>query len=166
MGATSTAASSRRRRSPPRAGADVVFVCVGNDDDVRASCYGPDGALAALEPGAAIVDHTTASATLARELADGRRPARRGLRRRAGVGRPGGRRTGTLTIMCGGDADVVRRGRAVDGGLQPRACTLLGPSGSGQLTKMVNQIAIAGSVQGLAEALDFGRRAGLDPRPA
>jgi 3-hydroxyisobutyrate dehydrogenase-like beta-hydroxyacid dehydrogenase len=143
------------------AGADAVFICVGNDDDVRHVVLGPEGVLAALEPGATIVDHTTASATLARELST--------IASARGVsfidapvsGGQAGAVNGTLTIMCGGEPatfDQVAPFMAA----YSRACTLLGPSGSGQLTKMVNQIAIAGLLQGLAEALDFGTRAGLD----
>ena len=143
------------------AGADVVFACVGNDDDLRAVTLGADGAFAGMAPGAVFVDHTTASAEVAREL---HREARaRGLHfiDAPVSGGQAGAVNGTLTVMCGGDAGPFAA-------MQPvalayaRAVTLLGESGSGQLAKMVNQVAIAGLVQGLAEALAFGRRAGLD----
>ena len=143
------------------AGADIVFACVGNDDDLRAVTLGADGAFAGMAPGAVFVDHTTASAEVAREL---HREARaRGLHfiDAPVSGGQAGAVNGTLTVMCGGDAGPFAA-------MQPvalayaRAVTLLGESGSGQLAKMVNQVAIAGLVQGLAEALAFGRRAGLD----
>ena len=143
------------------AGADVVFACVGNDDDLRAVTLGADGAFAGMAPGAVFVDHTTASAEVARAL---HREARaRGLHfiDAPVSGGQAGAVNGTLTVMCGGDA-------APFAAMQPvalafaRAVTLLGPSGAGQLGKMVNQVAIAGMVQALSEALAFGRRAGLD----
>ncbi|HUP74954.1 MAG TPA: NAD(P)-dependent oxidoreductase [Acidimicrobiales bacterium] len=142
-------------------GAHAVFVCVGNDDDVRHVVLGREGVLAALERGAIIVDHTTASATLARELSSLAAARGVGFIDAPVSGGQAGAVNGTLTIMCGGDQatfDSVAPLMAA----YSNACTLLGPSGSGQLTKMVNQIAIAGLLQGLAEALDFGRRAGLD----
>ena len=142
-------------------GSEFVFVCVGNDDDLRAVTLGADGAFAGMAPGAVLIDHTTASAEVAREL---HRAARdRGLHfiDAPVSGGQAGAVGGALTIMCGGDA-------APFAAMQPvalayaKAVTLLGASGAGQLAKMVNQIAIAGLVQGLAEALAFGRRAGLD----
>ncbi|MEO8694203.1 MAG: NAD(P)-dependent oxidoreductase [Acidimicrobiales bacterium] len=142
-------------------GADAVFICVGNDDDVRTVVLGPHGALGALAPGTTIVDHTTASATLARELSATAIARGVGFVDAPVSGGQAGAVNGTLTIMCGGDPaafDSVAPLMAA----YSRACTLLGPSGSGQLTKMVNQIAIAGVLQGLAEALDFAMRAGLD----
>jgi len=143
------------------AGADLVFACVGNDDDLRAVALGSTGAFAGMPAGAVFVDHTTASAEVARELH--REALARGLHfvDAPVSGGQAGAVNGALTIMCGGDA-------APFAALQPvaqafaRAVTLLGPSGSGQLAKMVNQVAIAGLVQGLAEALAFGQRAGLD----
>ena len=144
-------------------GAEVVFACVGNDDDLRAVTLGAEGAFGGMAPGAVFVDHTTASAEVAREL---HREARaRGLHfiDAPVSGGQAGAVNGALTVMCGGDA-------APFADIQPvalafaRAVTLLGPSGSGQLAKMVNQVAIAGLVQGLAEALAFGQRAGLDMR--
>jgi 3-hydroxyisobutyrate dehydrogenase-like beta-hydroxyacid dehydrogenase len=143
------------------AGAHAVFICVGNDDDVRHVVLGPEGVLAALDRGAVIVDHTTASATLARELSTLAAERDVGFIDAPVSGGQAGAVNGTLTIMCGGE-------QAAFDAVAPlmtaysNACTLLGPSGSGQLTKMVNQIAIAGLLQGLAEALDFGTRAGLD----
>ena len=142
-------------------GADVVFLCVGNDEDVLQVVLGADGALAALAPGAVIVDHTTASATVARELSTAATTRGVGFIDAPVSGGQAGAVNGTLTVMCGGEPDVF----AIVAPLMAaysRSCTLLGPSGSGQLTKMVNQIAIAGVLQGLAEALDFGMRAGLD----
>jgi 3-hydroxyisobutyrate dehydrogenase len=143
------------------AGADAVFVCVGNDDDVRKVVLGPDGALSTLVPGAVIVDHTTASATLAHEVAAVAEARGVGFVDAPVSGGQAGAASGTLTIMCGGDPAVFAAVAPLMAAYS-RACTLLGPSGSGQLTKMVNQIAIAGVLQGLAEALDFGMRAGLD----
>jgi len=148
--------------SAAAAGADAVFVCVGKDGDVREVVLGPHGALAALAPGAVIVDHTTASATLARELSTTAAASGVGFIDAPVSGGQAGAVNGTLTVMCGGDPSVFARVAPVMDAYS-RACTLLGPSGSGQLTKMVNQIAIAGLLQGLAEALDFAMRAGLDP---
>ena len=142
-------------------GAAFVFACVGNDDDLRAVTLGDEGALAGMAPGAIMVDHTTASAAIARELHAAARA--RGLHfiDAPVSGGEAGAVNGALTVMCGGDAAPFEA-------MQPlalnfaRAVTRLGDSGSGQLTKMVNQVAIAGLVQGLAEALAFGQRAGLD----
>jgi len=143
------------------AGADIVFACVGNDDDLRAVTLGADGAFGGMKPDAVFVDHTTASAEIAREL---HRQARtRGLHfiDAPVSGGQAGAANGALTVMCGGD-------EAPFGAVQPvalsfaRAVTLVGTSGAGQLAKMVNQVAIAGLVQALSEALAFGRRAGLD----
>ena len=142
-------------------GADLVFCCVGNDDDLRSVTLGADGAFAGMEPGTIFVDHTTASAEVARELYGAARTL--GLRfiDAPVSGGQAGAQNGQLTVMCGGDAAAF----AV---MQPvalcfaRAVTLLGDSGSGQLAKMVNQICIAGLLQGLAEGVAFGQRAGLD----
>ena len=143
------------------AGADIVFACVGNDDDLRAVTLGPDGAFAGMRPGAIFVDHTTASAEVARQLH--REALARGLHfiDAPVSGGQAGAVNGALTVMCGGD-------EAPFAAMQPvalsfaRAVTRVGPSGSGQLAKMVNQVAIVGMVQALAEALAFGKRAGLD----
>jgi 3-hydroxyisobutyrate dehydrogenase-like beta-hydroxyacid dehydrogenase len=143
------------------AGMDLALVCVGNDDDVRAVILGADGALAAMRPGAVLVDHTTASATLARELHAAAKA--RGVRfLDAPVsGGQAGAENGKLTIMVGGDADAFALAEPVLS-CYARAVTLMGGPGSGQLTKMVNQICIAGLVQGLSEGINFGMRAGLD----
>jgi 3-hydroxyisobutyrate dehydrogenase-like beta-hydroxyacid dehydrogenase len=143
------------------AGADIVFACVGNDDDLRAVTLGPDGAFAGMPPGAVFVDHTTASAEVARQLH--REALARGLHfiDAPVSGGQAGAVNGALTVMCGGD-------EAPFAAVQPvamsfaRAVTRVGPSGAGQLAKMVNQVAIVGMVQALAEALAFGKRAGLD----
>jgi len=143
------------------AGAEIVFACVGNDDDVRAVTTGAQGAFAAMAPGAIFVDHTTASAAVAREL--------HGVATARGLhfvdapvsGGQAGAVNGALTIMCGGDAapfDAMRPVALAFG----RAVTRIGEAGAGQLAKMVNQICIAGIVQGLSEAVAFGQQAGLD----
>ena len=143
------------------AGAEIVFACVGNDADLRSVAAGSDGAFAGMTAGAVFVDHTTASAEVAREL----HAAAAGLGLHfidAPVsGGQSGAVNGALTVMCGGDAAPFERIRPVALNFA-KAVTLLGTSGSGQLAKMVNQICIAGLVQGLAEALAFGQRAGLD----
>lgn len=143
------------------ADADVALVCTGNDDDLHAVLLGDDGALDALPGGAVLVDHTTASARLARELA--RAATARGvdfLDAPVSGGEEGARK-GVLTTMVGGDASVFERLRPLLA-RYARTAVHMGPVGSGQLTKMVNQICIAGTVQGLAEGLAFARRAGLD----
>ena len=143
------------------AGAEVVFACVGNDDDVRSVVLGPDGAYAGMAPGAIFVDHTTASAALARELHAAARE--RGLHfvDAPVSGGQAGAVNGALTVMCGGDTEPFDAIRPLALNYA-RAVTRIGASGAGQLAKMVNQTCIAGLLQGLAEALAFGRRAGLD----
>ena len=143
------------------AGADLVFACVGNDADLRSVTLGPDGALAAMKAGSVFVDHTTASADIARELAAA--AAERGLGFVDGPVSGGnlGAVNGVLTVMCGGAPEAFARIQPVAMAYS-KAVTLLGPAGSGQLAKMVNQIAIAGLVQGLSEAIAFGQKAGLD----
>ena len=142
-------------------GADLVFCCVGNDDDLRSVTLGADGAFAGMEPGAIFVDHTTASAEVARELYGAARTLELRFIDAPVSGGQAGAQNGQLTVMCGGDA-------AAFAAMQPvamafaRAVTLLGDSGSGQLAKMVNQICIAGLLQGLSEGIAFGQRAGLD----
>jgi 3-hydroxyisobutyrate dehydrogenase-like beta-hydroxyacid dehydrogenase len=143
------------------AGADVVCACVGNDDDLRSVALGPDGAFAGMKPGAVFVDHTTASAEVARELHAAARQQGLHFIDAPVSGGQAGAVNGVLTVMCGGDAEPFAAARPVVMAYA-RACTLLGPSGAGQLAKMVNQICIAGLLQGLAEALAFGQRAGLD----
>jgi len=143
------------------AGADIVFACVGNDVDLRSVALGPDGALPAMKAGSVFVDHTTASADIARELAAA--AAERGLGFVDGPVSGGnlGAVNGVLTVMCGGAPEAFARIQPVAMAYS-KAVTLLGPAGSGQLAKMVNQIAIAGLVQGLSEAIAFGQKAGLD----
>jgi 3-hydroxyisobutyrate dehydrogenase len=143
------------------AGADVVFACVGNDDDLRSVVLGDTGAFAGMKTGAVFSDHTTASAEVARELSAVARE--RGLHfvDAPVSGGQAGAVNGLLTVMCGGDAAAFEAVRPVAMAFS-KAVTLLGESGAGQLAKMVNQIAIAGLVQGLAEAIAFGEKAGLD----
>jgi len=143
------------------AGADVVLACVGNDDDVRQVTLGQDGAFAAMAAGAVFVDHTTASARLARELEAAAKGQGIGFLDAPVSGGQAGAEGGRLTIMVGGEAAVFAAAEPVMG-VYAKAVTLMGPAGAGQLTKMVNQICIAGLVQGLSEALNFGARAGLD----
>ncbi|MFM1751903.1 MAG: hypothetical protein RL119_865 [Actinomycetota bacterium] len=143
-------------------GADYVMVCVGNDHDVREVVLGSLGALSSMSPGSVLIDHTTASATVARELAQACRERGVGFVDAPVSGGQAGAVNGALTIMCGSDEESVFQ--RVKNILSPyaRACELLGPAGSGQLTKMVNQICIAGIVQGLSEGVNFAQRAGLD----
>jgi 3-hydroxyisobutyrate dehydrogenase len=143
------------------AGADIVFACVGNDADLRSVTLGPDGALSAMKPGAVFVDHTTASADIARELAAAAAERELGFVDAPVSGGNLGAVNGVLTVMCGGAPEVFARIQPVAMAYS-KAVTLLGPAGAGQLAKMVNQIAIAGLVQGLSEAIAFGQKAGLD----
>ncbi|MEE7476052.1 NAD(P)-dependent oxidoreductase [Methylobacterium hispanicum] len=142
-------------------GAEIVFACVGNDDDLRSVVLGADGALAGMERGATFVDHTTASAEVARELAAAAAEAGIGFVDAPVSGGQAGAENGVLTVMCGGDPETYAR---VEPAIMSfaRACRLMGPAGAGQLTKMVNQICIAGLVQGLSEGVHFAKRAGLD----
>jgi 3-hydroxyisobutyrate dehydrogenase len=141
--------------------ADLVFACVGRDDDVRAVTIGPEGAFDAMRTGAAFVDHTTASAALARELSSQALARGLGFVDAPVSGGEQGAKNGKLTIMCGGAvADYEKAEPAMS--VYARQCRHLGPAGSGQLTKMVNQICIAGLVQALAEGVSFARIAGLD----
>lgn len=143
-------------------GADLVLACVGNDDDLRSIALGPDGAFAGMARGTIFADHTTASAGVARELAQAASAAGIAFIDAPVSGGQAGAQNGKLTIMCGSDdAQAFERAAAVLTHYAV-AVTLLGPAGAGQLTKMVNQICIAGLVQGLAEAVCFGERAGLD----
>ena len=142
-------------------GADFVLACVGNDDDLRAVCLGPDGAFAGMRPGAVFVDHTTVSAQVTRELAAVARKNGLGFVDAPVSGGQAGAENGALSIMCGGDEADYAAAEPVMAAYA-RICRRLGGSGSGQLAKMMNQIAIAGLVQGLAEALAFGEKAGLD----
>ena len=143
------------------AGADIVFCCVGNDDDLRSVVLGTDGALAGMAPGAVFVDHTTASADVARELYAAARALGFSFVDAPVSGGQAGAQNGLLTVMCGGDAAAFDSVQPI-GLAFSRAFTLMGESGVGQLTKMVNQICIAGLVQSLSEAIAFGQKAGLD----
>jgi len=142
-------------------GADIVFCCVGNDDDLRSVTLGADGAFAGMEPGAIFVDHTTASAEVARELYGAARTLGLQFIDAPVSGGQAGAQNGLLTVMCGGDPTPFDTVQPVAMAFS-RAFTRMGESGAGQLTKMVNQICIAGLVQGLSEAVAFGQRAGLD----
>ena len=142
-------------------GADIVMMCVGNDDDVRAVATGKDGALAGMAKGALLVDHTTASAEVAREVHAVAAQRGVGFLDAPVSGGQAGAENGKLTIMVGGDADVYARAESVLA-TYARAVTLMGGPGSGQLTKMVNQICIAGLVEALSEGVHFAMRAGLD----
>ena len=142
---------------------EIVFACVGNDDDVRSVTVGDDGAFAGMRAGAVFVDHTTASADVARELAGAAQERGLGFMDAPVSGGEAGAVNGALTVMVGGEPAVFERCRGVVGAYA-RAVTLLGPVGSGQLTKMANQMCIAGVVQGLAEALNLATRSGLDAK--
>jgi len=145
-------------------GADMVMVCVGNDDDLRSVVFGSGdnpGILAGMAAGATLVDHTTASAAVAREIAEVASAQGVGFVDAPVSGGQAGAENGQLSIMCGGDPDVFAAIEPVIDAYA-KATVLVGPVGHGQLTKMVNQICIGGLIQGLSEALDFGRRAGLD----
>jgi 3-hydroxyisobutyrate dehydrogenase len=158
------AAHGGRLARTPReaaAGQEFVLACVGNDDDLRQVATGSDGALSGMERGAIFVDHTTASAAVARELYQAAGERGIGFVDAPVSGGQAGAENGALTVMCGGEPEVYARAEPVIMAYA-RACRLLGPPGSGQLTKMVNQICIAGLVQGLSEGIHFGKRAGLD----
>jgi 3-hydroxyisobutyrate dehydrogenase len=142
-------------------GAEFVFMCVGNDDDIRSVAYGDDGAFAGLGVDRVLVDHTTASADIARELEAVAKDQGKHFLDAPVSGGQAGAENGVLTIMCGGEPTAFDRARPIMDAYG-RAVTLMGPAGAGQLTKMVNQICIAGLVQGLAEGINFGMRAGLD----
>jgi 3-hydroxyisobutyrate dehydrogenase len=167
-GAARAAAWAAKHKGRPAAtpaeaarGAEIVFSCVGADDDVRAVTVGKDGAFAAMAKGAVFVDHTTASAAVARELDEVARAHGFGFLDAPVSGGQAGAENGKLTVMVGGEpAHFDRAKPAMD--CYGRAVTLMGPAGSGQLTKMVNQICIAGLVQALAEGLAFASKAGLD----
>ena len=142
-------------------GASIVFACVGNDDDVRSIAYGDDGVFAGMQAGAIFVDHTTASATLARELEEAAKAKDMGFLDAPVSGGQAGAENGVLTVMVGGAPNTFDAAKdAMDS--YARAVTLMGEAGAGQLTKMVNQICIAGLVQGLSEGMNFALRAGLD----
>ncbi|MDP2370869.1 NAD(P)-dependent oxidoreductase [Rhodoferax sp.] len=168
------AGTAAPRQAPtPReavAGADVVFCCVGNDEDLRSVVLGrpdghghrvADGAFAGMRPGAILMDHTTASAQAARELEAGARVLGLSFLDAPVSGGQAGAQNGMLTVMCGGDASAFERARPVAMAFS-KAVTRVGDSGAGQLAKMVNQVCIAALVQGLSEAIAFGQKAGLD----
>ncbi len=154
---------SARTPATAAAGAELVFACVGNDDDLRSVMLGPQGAFAGMTAGALVIDHTTASAEVAREL-NATAQARQLRFLDAPVsGGQAGAENGVLTVMVGGDAkDFAEAEPAIHS--YARSVKLMGASGAGQLTKMVNQICIAGLVQGLAEGIHFAQRSGLDPK--
>jgi 3-hydroxyisobutyrate dehydrogenase len=141
--------------------ADFIFACVGNDDDLRSVTIGPDGAFSTMRPGTVFIDNTTASADVARELAKAAEAKGFHFLDAPVSGGQAGAENGQLTVMVGGDAAAFARAKPVIDSFA-KMVNLIGPSGAGQLTKMVNQIAIAGLVQGLAEAIHFGKSAGLD----
>ncbi len=144
-------------------GCDFVMSCVGNDDDLRAVCLGADGAFAGMSTGSVFVDHTTVSAKVTRELYAAAKDLGISFVDAPISGGQAGAENGILSVMCGGDEDAYARAEPVIDAYA-RTCRRLGESGAGQLTKMVNQICIAGLVQGLAEGLHFAEKAGLDGR--
>jgi 3-hydroxyisobutyrate dehydrogenase-like beta-hydroxyacid dehydrogenase len=149
--------------SDAASGAELVFACVGNDDDLRSVVLGDHGAFAGMAPGAVFIDHTTTSAKVARELAAIAAGQGLSFLDAPVSGGQAGAEQGQLTVMVGGDEEAFGRAKEVIA-TYARAVTLMGPVGCGQLTKMVNQICIAGLVQALSEALNFAVAAGLDPR--
>ncbi|WP_432256211.1 NAD(P)-dependent oxidoreductase [Limimaricola sp. AA108-03] len=144
-------------------GAEIVFACVGNDDDLRSVCAGDDGGFAGMEAGALFVDHTTVSAAVTRELAAAADAKGVGFVDAPVSGGQAGAENGQLSVMCGGAQDHFDRAEPVIDAYA-KICRRLGESGAGQLAKMANQIAIAGLVQGLSESLAFAEKAGLDGR--
>jgi len=147
------------------AGREIVFCCVGNDDDLRSVVTGPDGAFAGMGKGTIFFDNTTASADIARELhASGKKLGIDFIDAPVSGGQAGAE-SGQLTVMCGGDEAAFNKAKPVADSFA-KACTLIGPPGAGQLTKMMNQMCIAGIVQGLAEAVNLGQRSGLDMEKA
>ena len=142
-------------------GQEIVFACVGNDDDLRQVTIGEDGAFHGMAKGAIFVDHTTASAEVARELYAVAQAKGFAFIDAPVSGGQAGAENGVLTVMCGGDAEAYATAEPVIMSFA-RACRLMGGTGAGQLTKMINQICIAGLVQGLAEGIHFGKKAGLD----
>jgi 3-hydroxyisobutyrate dehydrogenase len=153
-----------RSAATPKAasqGQDLVMCCVGNDNDLREVTLGKDGAFQAMGKGTIFVDHTTASAEIARELFDAAKKSGFDFVDAPVSGGQAGAENGVLTVMCGGDEAVFNKAKPVIDAYA-RACNLMGAPGSGQLAKMCNQICIAGLVQGLSEAIHFGMKAGLD----
>ena len=152
-------------RTPAEAakGADFVMACVGNDDDLRSVCLGSDGAFATMSPGAVFVDHTTVSAAITRELYAAANDNQISFVDAPISGGQAGAENAVLSIMCGGDQGAYDRAQPIME-IYSKICRRIGDSGAGQMTKMCNQIAIAGLVQGLSEALHFADKAGLDGR--
>ena len=152
--------------SPAKAAADCdfVFACVGNDDDLRQVTIGAEGALSAMKPGAIFIDHTTASADIARELDLAAKSLGLGFVDAPVSGGQAGAENGVLTVMCGGDEKTYETAKPIIESFA-RMVGLIGPAGAGQLAKMVNQICIAGLVQGLAEGIHFAKKSGLDVEP-
>jgi 3-hydroxyisobutyrate dehydrogenase-like beta-hydroxyacid dehydrogenase len=153
-----------RDADTPRAaaeGQDFVFACVGNDDDLRSVTLGENGAIAGMKKGAILIDNTTASAAVARELAEAAAAKGAGFLDAPVSGGQAGAENGVLTVMCGGEQTTYDKAKPVIDSYA-RMVGLMGPVGSGQLTKMVNQICIAGLVQGLSEGIHFAKKAGLD----
>ena len=141
--------------------ADIVFACVGDDQDIKDITVAENGAFSTMKPKSFFVDHTTTSAAIARELSEEARGRQIGFLDAPVSGGQAGAENGKLTIMCGGSKEIFERAHIIMSCYGAKI-TLMGPSGSGQLTKMVNQICIAGLVQGLSEALNFGQKANLD----
>ncbi len=142
-------------------GSDFVMACVGNDDDLRSVCLGDDGAFASMQPGSTFVDHTTVSAKVTRELHQAAADKGIGFVDAPVSGGQAGAENAQLGIMCGGDADIYEKAEPIMA-IYAKACRRMGDSGAGQLTKMVNQICIAGLLQGLSEGLHFAEKAGLN----
>ena len=142
-------------------GRDLVFACVGNDDDLRSVTLGPQGAFAGMSQGSVFIDHTTASANVARQLSAEAEAHGIGFIDAPVSGGQAGAENGALTVMCGGDQETYDRAEGIIAAYA-KSCRRMGPSGSGQLTKMVNQICIAGLVQALSEGVHFAKKAGLD----
>jgi len=163
--AWAAATGGRAAATPREAATEAQFVmaCVGNDDDLRSVCLGPDGAFAGMASGSTFVDHTTVSAQVTRELYTAAQEAGLGFVDAPISGGQAGAENGALSIMCGGDADQYTKAEPIMAAYA-RICRRIGDSGAGQMTKMCNQIAIAGLVQGLSEALHFAEKAGLDGR--
>lgn len=154
-----------RKAATPAAAAkdaDIVLLCVGNDNDVRGVVYGPDGVFAGMKKGAVLVDHTTASAEVAREIAAEAKKLGFGFLDAPVSGGQMGAENGALTVMVGGQAGHFKKAKAAMDSYA-KAVTLMGPAGAGQLTKMVNQITILGIIQSLSEGINFAKRSGLDP---
>ena len=144
-------------------GQDIVLACVGNDDDLRQVTIGAEGAFASMSAGSLFIDHTTASADAARELHTAAKAKSIGFVDAPVSGGQAGAESGALTVMCGGDPADYEKAELVIANFA-KMCALMGPAGAGQLTKMVNQICIAGLVQGLAEGIAFAKKAGLDTK--